>query len=235
MNYENASNLFSKINIKLTDIQFEQFNSYEELLIDWNEKVNLTAITDDYDIWLKHFIDSCTINKYITSNSTLIDVGTGAGFPSLPNKIIDTSIKLTLLDSLNKRINILKDICEKLNLNNIDFDHNRAEDLGNDIKYREMFDFATARAVANLSTLCEYCLPLVKVGGYFICMKGSNCDEEIENAKSAIKTLGAQIKSIERITLPSSDNERTIIIIEKISTTPLEYPRKVNIIVKKPL
>ena len=230
MNYENASNLFSKLNINLSQDQFDMFNSYEKLLLDWNEKVNLTAITNDEEIWLKHFIDSCTINKYIADNASMIDVGTGAGFPSLPNKIIQSNIKLTLLDSLNKRINILKNICEQLTINN-----GRAEDFGQDSNFREKFDIATARAVANLSVLSEYCLPFVKVGGLFICMKAGNSDDEIENAKAAIKILGGLIKSIEKLTLPDSDNERTIIIIEKVKSTPVEFPRKSNLISKKPL
>ena len=234
MNYIEAKELFSKINIELSKDMYDKFSIYEEELISWNEKINLTTILEDEEIWLKHFLDSCTISPHIPHNSSVIDIGTGAGFPGIPAKIIDEDINLTLLDSLNKRIEFLKDVCDKTRFNNVDFVHGRAEDFGKDILYREKFDIACARAVANLSTLCEYCLPFVKVGGKFICMKGK-CIEEIENAKNAILKLGGKISKTENFTLPNTDMERTIIIIEKVSNTPKIYPRKAGTPSKNPI
>ena len=235
MNYNECKSLFNELNIELNENQFDKFELYKKELLEWNEKINLTEITDENEIWLKHFVDSCTINKYIDSNSSIIDVGTGAGFPSLPLRIIRDDINLTLLDSLNKRIIFLQDVVSKLELNNIEFVHGRAEDIANDSKYREKYDVATARAVANLATLSEYCLPFVKTNGIFICMKAGNVEEEIENAKNAIKTLGGQIEKIENFTLPNSDIERTIIIIKKIKPTPILYPRKAGTPSKQPI
>ncbi len=234
MDYKNAKELFNKINIELTNDMYDKFCIYENDLIEWNEKINLTAITNDDEIWLKHFVDSATILEYIRDNDTVIDVGTGAGFPSLPVKIINSSIKVCLLDSLNKRIDFLKDISNKLNLDDIDFVHGRAEDFGNDKSYREKFDIVTARAVANLSTLCEYCLPFVKVGGKFICMKG-NCEEELNEAKNAIEILGGKIIEVKKFKLADTDLERTIIIIEKVKNIPKIYPRKAGQPSKNPI
>ena len=205
------------------------------MLIDWNSKINLTAITNEDDVWLKHFVDSCTINKYIPSNSKIIDVGTGAGFPGVPLKIVRDDISLTLLDSLNKRISFLKELTNELQLDKVEFIHGRAEDIAQDKNYREQFDIATARAVANLSTLSEYCLPFVKVGGYFICMKAGNVQDEIEEAKNAIDKLGGTIEKIDSFTLPNSDIERTIILIKKIKNTPKTYPRKAGTPSKNPI
>ena len=216
MTYDKAKDLFSKVNIDLSEEMFEKFSSYKDILLSWNEKINLTAITDDEEIWLKHFIDSVIISTYIKPSSSLIDVGTGAGFPSVPCKIINEDIELTLLDSLNKRINFLCELCEKLNLKNIDFVHGRAEDFGQDKKFREQFDYATARAVANLSTLCELCLPFVKVNGEFICMKSGDVQEEILNAQNAIDTLGGTISDTVYYELPNSDIKRCLIIIKKV-------------------
>ncbi len=235
MNYDECKSLFNELNIELTQSQFDKYELYKKELLEWNEKINLTAITDENEIWLKHFIDSCTINEYVDSNSSLIDVGTGAGFPSLPLKIIRDDISLTLLDSLNKRLIFLQDVVNKLELNNIEFIHGRAEDIANDNKYREKFDVATARAVANLSTLSEYCLPFVKINGIFICMKAGNVDKEIEEAQIAIKTLGGKIEKIDKFNLPGSNIERTIIIFRKIKNTPLSYPRKAGIPSKQPI
>ena len=235
MIYKNTKELFNGLNLDLTSEQHHKFCDYEELLLEWNKKINLTSITDDHDIWIKHFVDSCTISKYIKENDCIIDVGTGAGFPSLPLKIINPKIKLTLLDSLNKRINFLRTICEQLMLENVDFVHGRAEDIAQNCEYREKYDVATARAVANMSTLCEYCLPFVKKGGIFICMKAGNCKEEIDSAKNAIKKLGGIIEKIEYFTLPNSDFDRTIIIIKKLDSTPKLYPRTAGIPSKKPL
>ena len=217
-----------KIDIKFTEEQLNQFYKYMNLLLEWNEKINLTVI-------LKHFIDSLTINKYIKENSTLADVGTGAGFPGIPLKILRPDLKITLVDSLNKRINFLNEVINKLNLVNIETVHSRIEDFGKDKKYRESFDFVTARAVANLAVLSEYLLPIAKVGGQCVCMKGSSVEEELSNGKNAIKVLGGKIKNIDEFVLPDSDMSRNVIIIDKIKNTPNKYPRKAGIPVKEPL
>ena len=181
-----------KINIELDKNQIEKFYKYMDLLIEWNEKINLTAITNRKDIIVKHFIDSLTIQRYLSDAVNIIDVGTGAGFPGIPIKIVNPNLKVVLVDSLNKRINFLQDVIKKLNLDNIEVIHARAEDLGQNKKYREAFDIVTSRAVANMSVLSEYLLPLVKVGGKCICMKGSEIEEELENSKYAIKILGGK-------------------------------------------
>ena len=224
-----------KIDIKFTEEQLNQFYKYMNLLLEWNEKINLTAITDPNEVILKHFIDSLTINKYIKENSTLADVGTGAGFPGIPLKILRPDLKITLVDSLNKRINFLNEVINKLNLVNIETVHSRIEDFGKDKKYRESFDFVTARAVANLAVLSEYLLPIAKVGGQCVCMKGSSVEEELSNGKNAIKVLGGKIKNIDEFVLPDSDMSRNVIIIDKIKNTPNKYPRKAGILVKEPL
>ena len=224
-----------KIDIKFTEEQLNQFYEYMNLLLEWNEKINLTAITDPSEVILKHFIDSLTINKYIKENSTLADVGTGAGFPGIPLKILRPDLKITLVDSLNKRINFLNEVINKLNLVNIETVHSRIEDFGKDKKYREIFDFVTARAVANLAVLSEYLLPIAKVGGQCVCMKGSSVEEELSNGKNAIKVLGGKIKNIDEFVLPDSDMSRNVIIIDKIKNTPNKYPRKAGIPVKEPL
>lgn len=224
-----------KIDIKFTEEQLNQFYEYMNLLLEWNEKINLTAITDPNEVILKHFIDSLTINKYIKENSTLADVGTGAGFPGIPLKILRPDLKITLVDSLNKRINFLNEVINKLNLINIETVHSRIEDFGKDKKYRESFDFVTARAVANLAVLSEYLLPIAKVGGQCVCMKGSSVEEELSNGKNAIKVLGGNIKNIDEFVLPDSDMSRNVIIIDKIKNTPNKYPRKAGIPVKEPL
>lgn len=224
-----------KIDIKFTEEQLNQFYEYMNLLLEWNEKINLTAITDPNEVILKHFIDSLTINKYIKENSTFADVGTGAGFPGIPLKILRPDLKITLVDSLNKRINFLNEVINKLNLVNIETVHSRIEDFGKDKKYRESFDFVTARAVANLAVLSEYLLPIAKVGGQCVCMKGSSVEEELSNGKNAIKVLGGKIKNIDEFVLPDSDMSRNVIIIDKIKNTPNKYPRKAGIPVKEPL
>ena len=218
--------LSNKIDVNLTDEQILLFEKYQDLLLDWNEKINLTAITEENDIIIKHFIDSLTIIKYVKDNDKVIDVGTGAGFPGIPLKIVNKSINLTLLDSLNKRINYLNDVIINLGMENVETIHARAEELSRNKEYREKYDIVTARAVANLKTLSEYCIPFVKLGGYFVCMKGSNIEEELEIAKEHIKILGGKIEQIEEITLPDTDMKRNIIIIKKIKNTENKYPRK---------
>lgn len=219
----------------LNDEQIKKFNKYRELLKEWNEKVNLTAITDDEEITLKHFIDSLTCLKYLKENEKLIDVGTGAGFPGIPLKIADNELDVTLLDSLNKRIIFLNEVIKDLSLNNIKTVHSRAEDAGRDDKYREKFDVAVSRAVANLSTLSEYLLPFVKLNGICICMKGANVSDEIENAKNAINELGGKIEKIDKFKLANTDNERNIIVIRKIKNTNKKFPRKAGMPKKQPL
>lgn len=225
----------NQIKINLTDYQKEQFYLYMKLLLEWNEKINLTAITDEVDIIKKHFIDCLTINKYLEKESKLIDVGTGAGFPGVPIKIVNPDCEVVLLDSLNKRLNFLNDVIEKNHLKNITTVHFRAEEAGKNKKYREKFDIATSRAVAPLNILVEYLLPFVKIGGKCICMKGSNAKDEIENSKKAINLLGGEIETIEEFCLPDTDIGRTIIVINKILKTPEKYPRKAGTPSKEPI
>lgn len=219
----------------IDNVSAEKFAVYMELLREWNEKINLTAITDEEGILVKHFFDSCSIGEFVDNNSKIIDVGTGAGFPGLPLKIVNDTLNLTLVDSLNKRINFLNEVKNKLGLKNVETVHGRAEDVGIDNKYREEYDFAVSRAVAELRILVEYLLPLVKVGGKVIAMKGPNIDEEVENAKKAVKLLGGEIERIESFRLGNTDNERTVIIIKKIKNTESKYPRKAGIPRKNPL
>ena len=215
--------------------QLEQFFAYMNLLIEWNEKMNLTAIVEPNEIILKHFIDSITILKEIDNNSKIIDVGTGAGFPGVPLSIMNPTLKITLADSLNKRLIFLQEVVNQLGLKNIEKIHARAEELGKNKKYRENFDVATSRAVANLSTLSEYLIPLVKVGGKIISMKAGGAQEEIEAAKKAIKILGGKIEGIEEFKLPQTEIERTIILIKKEEHTPNKYPRKAGVPSKEPI
>lgn len=228
-------NKANEIDIKLNEEQINKFYIYMNLLLEWNEKINLTAITDYKDIILKHFVDSLTISKYIEEDKSIIDVGTGAGFPGVPLKIIREDIKVTLLDSLNKRINFLNEVIEKLELENINTVHARVEEFARNKEYRESFDIATSRAVANLTTLSEYLLPLVKQGGIAICMKGTEINNEVDDSKNAIKILGGKIKTINCFDLANTENKRSIIIISKIKNTPIKYPRKPGTPAKEPL
>ena len=238
MNEEFEKNLkciLSNINIKIEDDQVSKFCKYMNLLLEWNEKINLTAITEQNDIILKHFVDSLTISKYLKKDEKIVDIGTGAGFPGIPLAIVNKSNSFVLVDSLNKRINFLNDIKEKIELENIIAIHSRAEEFGQNKNYREKFDIAVSRAVANLSVLTEYLLPSVKVGGKVICMKGSQIEDEIKDAQFAIKELGGKIKKIEEFCLPTTDMKRNIIIIEKIKPTLKKYPRKSGLPSKQPL
>lgn len=223
------------LGLEINDEQIKNFYDFMNLLIEKNKVMNLTGITEPKEVILKHFIDSLTILKYINKNNSVIDVGTGAGFPGLPLKFADNSLEMTLLDSLNKRINFLNEVIEHTSLDKIKTIHGRAEDFGKNLEYREKYYVATSRAVAPLNILLEYMLPFVKVGGKCICMKGSNCDEEIENAKNAIKILGGEIEKIEKFSLPNSDNNRTILVIKKVKKTDRQYPRNAGIPTKKPL
>ena len=223
------------LNLMFHEKQLDQFYNYMNILLEENEKINLTAITDPEEIITKHFIDSLTIYKYIGNASKIIDIGTGAGFPGIPLKIINPNLNITLVDSLNKRINFINKVKNYLNLTNIDVIHARAEELAKQIKYREKHDIATSRAVASLNVLLEYLMPYVKIGGKCICMKGSNIDDELKESKKAIQILGGEIEKIEEITLPNTDIKRNIIIIKKEKQTPNSYPRKAGIPSKKPI
>jgi len=234
MNNERFIEEINKLGIQLTDNQLKELDVYCNFLKEYNSHTNLTAITDDEGIYLKHFYDSLTFVKAIDLNQyeNLIDIGTGAGFPGMVLKIIYPNLKVTLLDSNNKKINFLKELAMKLNITGLEFFQGRAEDYV--IKNREKFDIVTARAVSNLPVLSELCMPLTKVGGYFIAMKGSN-KEEIEDARFAIKTLGGTIEEIINFNLPIEESERNIIKIKKDNNTPQEYPRRYDKIIKKPL
>ena len=215
--------------------QLEQFFEYMKLLIEWNEKINLTAITEPDEIILKHFIDSITILKEIKNDARIVDVGTGAGFPGIPLSIMNPTPKITLVDSLNKRLIFLQEVVKKLKLENIEIVHARAEELGQNKKYRESFDVATSRAVANLSTLSEYLIPLVRINGKVISMKAGDTQDEIDGAKKAIKVLGGKIEKVDEFNLPQTDIRRTIILIKKEEKTPNKYPRKAGTPSKDPI
>ena len=205
---------------EIDDNKIQKFYDYMNLLVEWNKKINLTAITEEKDIILKHFVDSLTVLKYIKENKSIVDVGTGAGFPGIPLAIMNDSLKITLVDSLNKRINFLNEVCSKIKLKNTKAIHSRAEEFGQDNNYRESYDIAISRAVSNLTVLAEYLLPLVKVGGKIICMKGPDIEEELKQAKSAIDILGGKFERCDNFCLPKSDISRNIIIINKIKETP---------------
>ena len=227
----------NKIGITLTDIQREQFDRYYELLVERNKVMNLTGITDYDEVNLKHFTDSLTIVRIndMKNVSTLIDIGTGAGFPGIPIKIAFPHIKVVLLDSLNKRIKFLNEVVEKLNLDNVETLHGRAEDYAKKAEYREQFDMCVSRAVANLSTLGEYCIPFVKKGGCFVSYKSADSDEEIYQSEKAISILGGKISKIDKFILPGSDMGRALVVIEKAKNTPQKYPRKAGVPSKEPL
>ena len=226
----------SKLNIEISEKANEKFCEYSKLLLHYNEFMNLTAITDPDEVKEKHFLDSVTLilSERLNENATLIDIGAGAGFPSLPVKIVREDIDVTMLDALNKRINFLEEVINKLQLKNIRALHFRAEDAGKKEELREKFDIATARAVADLAVLSEYALPFVKVGGYFIAMKGNAPEEEINNAKKAIREMGGEIESVKEIMLPSGINH-CLVIIRKVINTPAKYPRKAGTPTKKPI
>lgn len=213
--------------IQLSPLQEEQFQEYKDLIVEWNEKIDITAITDDWEIDNKHFLDSLTVFRkpWIKAGSSVIDIGTGGGFPGVPMKIVEPTLQITLLDSLQKRISFLDAVIGKLGLSGIRAFHARAEEVARKEKYRDSFDVCVSRAVAPLSTLLEYCLPYVKVGGIFIAMKGPGAQEEIDSAARALQALGGRIKEIDSFTMTEEAYQRNLIIVEKISPTPKKYPR----------
>lgn len=227
----------NKLGITLTSRQKEQFDRYYELLAEWNKVMNLTGITDYDEVNLKHFTDSLTLVRVedMTKISTLIDIGTGAGFPGIPIKIVFPHIKVVLLDSLNKRLKFLNTVIGELNLQSVETLHGRAEDHARNIKYREKFDLCVSRAVANLSTLSEYCLPFVKKDGTFISYKSGASDDEIRQAEKAVDILGGKIVKIDKFMLPDTDMGRALVQIKKVKNTPGKYPRKAGVPGKEPL
>lgn len=224
-----------KIDIMLSEEQLQKFYKYMKLLLEWNEKINLTAIIEPKEIILKHFIDSLSIIKYIKNKNSLVDVGTGAVFPGIPIKIVLPEIKVILIDSLNKRITFLNEVISQLDLKYIEAVHSRVEDFARNKEYREKFDVATARAVAQLPIILEYLIPLTKVKGNIICMKGNKIDEEIKKSKKAISVLGGNLEKIDNFYLPDTDIERNIIIVNKVEKTSSKYPRKAGIPSKNPI
>ena len=227
----------SNFNITLTEDQVNKFVIYKSLLKEWNQKINITSIEDDEEIDIKHFLDSLTpINTGLFKEKVkVIDIGTGGGFPGMPLKIYKEDIEVVLLDSLNKRINYLNEVIKNLNLTDINAVHGRAEDFGQNKDYREKFDIAVSRAVASLNILSEYCLPFVKVGGYFISMKGQDVEEEMKESSKAISILGGRVEKKVDVTIPNSDITHSLIIIKKIKETPTKYPRNAGKPKKNPL
>lgn len=222
---------------ELSNAQKHQFKRYFEVLVEWNEKMNLTAITDAPSVYLKHFYDSITSAFYVdfTKYESVCDVGAGAGFPSIPLKIIYPHLHVTIVDSLNKRITFLNHLAGELQLENVAFVHARAEEFGRNPKYREQFDVVTARAVARLSVLSELCIPLAKQGGLFVSMKGAAASEEMKDATRAVKLLGAVLRNEHEFLLPEENSERHIFVFEKKKQTPKKYPRKPGVPNKTPI
>lgn len=228
---------FLDLNIHLTDQQAESLYIYYEMLVEWNKVMNLTGITEFEDVLLKHFVDSAAIGNVMDMSKvhTVMDVGTGAGFPGMPLKIVFPHLKITLLDSLNKRIQFLNAVIEKLQLTEIETIHGRAEDFGRDVKYREQYDLCVSRAVANLSSLSEYCVPFIKVGGQFVSYKAGEVEEEVIAAEKAVRTLHCEPAKIAKTTLPNSDLTRAFVMIKKKGHLDKKYPRKAGMPTKNPL
>lgn len=237
MNEQQFIDALAEKGIHLSDHQIKQFKMYFELLVEWNEKMNLTAITEQQDVYLKHFYDSISAAFYIdfTQPLKVCDVGAGAGFPSLPMKICFPEMRVTIVDSLNKRISFLQHLSKELGLEHVEFVHARAEEFGQNPKYREAFDVVTARAVARLSVLAELCVPLLKVGGRFVAMKAASAQDELKDAKKALQTFGVEKADQFDFQLPVEESDRTIYVFNKTKTTPKKYPRKPGTPNKSPI
>lgn len=230
-------NDLKKLGISITDKQLQQFIDYYELLVDWNTRMNLTSITEFGEVIKKHFVDSVSLISFydFSKVESIIDVGTGAGFPGIPLKIMLPDIRVLLLDSLNKRVIFLNHVIENLSLENINAIHSRAEDAGLDPTYRERYDLCVSRAVANLSTLSEYCLPFVKVGGYFVSYKSADIKDELDSASKALSVLGGNLDKVEEFTIPGTDISRSFVFVNKCKKTGSKYPRKGALPKKHPL
>ncbi|MCM3731999.1 16S rRNA (guanine(527)-N(7))-methyltransferase RsmG [Fictibacillus nanhaiensis] len=237
MNIEMFQTSLKEKGIELSEKQLAQFETYFKLLVEWNEKMNLTAITEKEEVYLKHFYDSVTAAFYFDfkRDITVCDVGAGAGFPAIPLKICFPEIKLTVVDSLNKRIGFLEHVANELGLENVSMYHDRAETFAHKQEFRQQFDLVMARAVARLSVLSELCLPLVKKGGHFLGMKGANLPGEVRDGEKAVQLLGGKIQDIYSFSLPIEESERNIVIIEKVKETPKKYPRKPGTPNKSPI
>jgi 16S rRNA (guanine527-N7)-methyltransferase len=236
-NIDLLKNGIEELGIETNDEMLENLKKYKELLVEWNKVMNLTGIEDEREVYIKHFLDSISAvkNGYIKDGMSLIDVGTGAGFPGMPLKICLKNLEVTLLDSLNKRITFLQEVAKNVGINDIKYIHGRAEDFGKDDQYREQYDIATARAVAGLPVLMEFCVPFVKVGGYFVCLKGPNANLELEESKAAMQTLGVEFIEKINVDLPDTNLNHNILVFKKIDKTPEKYPRKAGKPAKSPI
>ncbi len=239
MNYnlEKFKNGLQQLHIELSEKQMEQFLQYYEMLVEKNKVMNLTAITEFDEVVEKHFLDSVSLTKQMDLHQPLkvLDLGTGAGFPGIPLKIVFPELEITLMDSLNKRVLFLQDVISSLQLQDIEAVHGRAEEAARNKKYREGFDLCVSRAVANISTLSEYCLPFIKIGGSFISYKSSTIEDELEDGKKGIAILGGKVKDVYKFTLPDSELQRSFVVIQKEKKTPKAYPRKAGTPSKDPL
>ena len=239
MNPEIFAEELANYGFKLSSKQKEQFTTYYNKLIEFNKKVNLTRITDKNEVYLKHFFDSITplleFSDLFKGEKSLCDVGAGAGFPSLPIKILCPDLSITIVDSLGKRLKFLDELVSDLSLDKVTLVHSRAEDAGQNKNLREKFDLVTGRAVARMSVLSEYCLPLAKVDGYLVALKGPKAQDELAEAKNAIEVLGGSVKEVKELTLPDTDDERTLIVVKKVKATPKKYPRQAGTPNRKPL
>lgn len=237
MNKTLLKNKLNALSIEITDEQLEKFDKFTELMLYWNERISLTSITEEEEIIDKHYVDSLTLLKteLIEGHLKVLDLGTGGGYPGIPLKIMNNALEMTLLDSRLKKIEYLDNIVETLGFNDLELIHSRAENLGQDPAYRETYDLVVSRAVANLSSLAEYCLPFLKIGGYFIAMKGSDYESEVNEAKKAIKKFGGEIQEIIDVKIPKTDIVHSLVMIKKERSTPNKYPRRPGTPTKDPV